>query len=146
MSEAERPGPLQGHLHGAVAAIAVFGWRGDVEGVAGKAIALNFAINLGAARLGMLEFFQHDHAGALAHHKAIAVLVIRPRCLLRRVVEAGGERAAGIEAGNADAADGGFRAARQHHIGVIQAISRAASPMACAPVAQAVTTAWLGPL
>ncbi len=27
-----------------------------------------------------------------------------------------------------------------------RAISRAASPMACAPVEQAVTTAWLGPL
>ena len=125
MSDGAMPGALQRHLHGAEAAIAVFRRRGDVIGVARQAIALHFAIDLRAARLGVFVLFQHHDAGALAHDEAVAVLVIGPRGLLGRVVEAGGERAAGIEAGDADAADRRFRAARQHHIGIVEARSAA---------------------
>ena len=120
MSDGADAGALQRHLHGAKAAIAVFGGRGDVIGVAGQAIALHLAIDLRAARLGMFQFFQHHDAGALAHHEAVAVLVVGTRRLVGRVVEGGGQRAAGIEAGDAEPADRRFRAARHHHIGIVQ--------------------------
>ena len=114
------PGALHRHLHGAIAAVAVFGRRGDVIGVARQAIADHFGIDFRAARLGVFQLFQHHDAGALAHHKAVAVLVIGPRGLGGCVVEGGGQRAAGDEAGDAEPADRRFRAARDHHIGVVQ--------------------------
>ena len=86
-----------------IAAIAVLGGRGDVIGVARQAVADHFGVDLRAARLGVLVFLEHDDAGALAHDEAVAVLVIGARGLLGRVVEAGGQRAAGGEAGDAPA-------------------------------------------
>ena len=83
MSDGGKPDALQRHLHGAEAAIAVFRRRGDVIGVARQAIAFHFAIDLRAARLGMLVLFEHHDAGALAHHEAVAVLVVGTRGLVR---------------------------------------------------------------
>ena len=50
--------------------------RGHMIGVARQAIADHFGIDLRAARLGVLIFLEHDHAGAFAHDEAVAVLVI----------------------------------------------------------------------
>ena len=68
----------------------------------------------------MLVFFEHDHAGALAHHEAVAVLVVGPRGALRRVVEAGRERARGGKARHRNPVDRRFRAARHHHVGIAE--------------------------
>ena len=89
-------------------------------GVAGQAVADHFGVDLGAARLGVLQLLQHDDAGALAHHEAVAVLVVGTRGLLRLVVEGGAQRAAGGKAGNGDAADRALGSARHHHVGIVE--------------------------
>ena len=92
----------------------------DMIGVAGHAIANHFAIDFGAARLGMFIFFQADDACALAHHKAVAVLVIGPGCGGRIVVALGRQSLGLSKTGDSDRTDGRFRATGQHHIGVIE--------------------------
>ena len=74
-------GALQRHAHAAVGAVAVLGRRGDVIGVARQAVADHLGIDARAARLGVLQLFQHDDAGALAHDEAVAVLVVGARGL-----------------------------------------------------------------
>jgi hypothetical protein len=71
-----------------------------------------------AARLRVLQRLKHEHARALAHHEAVAILVVRARGLLRRVVEAGRHRAACDKARIADTAHRSLGAARHHHIGI----------------------------
>ena len=93
MSPAEIPARLSAMRHAAERAVAVRRRRGDVIGVAGKPIADELGIDLGAARLGVFEFFQHHDAGALAHDETVAVLVIGTRGALGLVVEIGRERA-----------------------------------------------------
>ncbi len=63
--------------------------RGDVVGVARQAVADDFGVDLRAARLGVLVFLEHDHARALAHHEAVAVLVVGAAGAGRLVVEVG---------------------------------------------------------
>ena len=113
-------GPLQGGAHGALRPAAVLGRGRDVMSVTGKAVADDLGIDLGAAPLGMLELFQHDDAGTLAHDEAVAGLVPGTRGALGCVVEAGRESARGGEARDADAADGRLGAAGHHHIGVLE--------------------------
>ena len=112
------PGLADGALHGAKAAVAVVGGRGDVEGVAGEAVADHLGVDLRAARLGVLQLLEHQGAGALAHDEAVAVLVIGARAPGRVVVEVGRHGAAGDEAGDADLADRRLRAAGDHDVGV----------------------------
>ena len=50
---------------------------GDMVGIARQAVADQLGIDLGAARLRMLIFLEHDDPGALAHDEAVAVLVVR---------------------------------------------------------------------
>ena len=89
-------------------------------GVAGQAVADDLAIDAGAARQSVLALLDHDDAGALAHDEAVAVAVIRARGRGRPVVEMGGQRLGGCEAGNGDAADGRFRTAGDHHVGIAE--------------------------
>ena len=102
---------------------------------------------LRAPRLGVLELFEHHHAGPLAHDKAVAVAVVGARGALRLIVEIGRQRAAGGKAGDRQS---GRPATSVPPASITSAspsaTSREASPMACAPVEQAVTTAWFGPL
>ena len=104
--------------HAAESAVAVRRWRGDVIGIAGHAIADQFGVDLGAARLGVLELFEHQRAGALSHHEAVAVLVIRTRGARRIVVEFGRQRPQRREAGERQPVDRRLGAARDHHVGV----------------------------
>ncbi len=87
-------------------------------GVAGKAIALHFGVDLRAAGLGVLVFLEHQYAGAFAHDETVAVLVIGARSPLGRIIEAGGQGPAGHEAGDAEGADRSFGPAGDHHIRV----------------------------
>ena len=73
-----------------------------------------------AARLGVLQFLEHDAARAFAHDEAVAIAVVGARGLLRPVVEAGRQRAAGAKAGQREAVDRRFGAARDHHVGVAE--------------------------
>jgi hypothetical protein len=71
-------GTLHRRRHAAIGAVAVLRGRRDVKRIAGKPIADHLGIDVGAARLGVLELLQHDDAGALAHDEAVAVAVIGP--------------------------------------------------------------------
>ena len=62
----------------AARAVAVGGRSRDVIGVARHAVANDLGVDLRAARLGVLVFFQNDHTGALAHDEAVTVAVVRP--------------------------------------------------------------------
>ena len=114
------PGALQRRRHRAKGAVAVRRRRGDVIGVARQAVADELGINLRAARLGMLVDLEHHAARALAHDETVAIAIIGARGLLRPIVESGRKRLAGGKAGNADAVDRRFRAARDHDIGVFE--------------------------
>ena len=85
--------------HAAKRAVAVLGRRGDVERVAGEAVADEFGVDAGAAPLGVLVLFEHDGAGALAHHEAVAIAVIGPRRRSGVSLKSGRQRAAGGKAG-----------------------------------------------
>src|SRR5204863_19645 len=76
------------HLHRAEGARALGMRRGHVIGIARQAIAHDLGIDLRAARLGMLIFLEHDDAGTLAHHEAVAVLVPGAAGAPRLVAEA----------------------------------------------------------
>ena len=91
-----------------------------MEGVAGKAIADQFAVNAGAAALRMLVFFKHHGAGAFAHHEAVAIAVIGTRGALGGVVESGGQRAARGKSGKRQAVDGQLRTAGDHHVSIAE--------------------------
>ena len=66
----------------------------------------------------MLVLFEHHGARALAHDKSVAIAVVGPRRAFGRVVETGRQRAARGKAGERDAVDRRFSAARHHHVGV----------------------------
>ena len=55
--------------------------------VGGEAIAGDFGVDLGAARLGALIFLQHQHAGAAGDDETVAVAVIGARGGRGRVVK-----------------------------------------------------------
>ena len=89
-------------------------------GVAREAIADHLGVDLGAARLGVLVFLENHDAGALAHHEAVAVLVVGARGACRVVVEARRQRPAGREARERQPVDRRFGAAGHHHVGVAE--------------------------
>src|SRR3546814_12100900 len=74
-------------------------------GVARQAVTDDLGIDFRASRLGMLIFLEHDDARALAHHEAVAALVIGAARLFGRVVAAHVQRARLREARDADRAD-----------------------------------------
>ena len=126
-------------LHGAGGAFALFVRHGDVEGVAGGAIAGEFGEDVRAAREGVLFGFEHEHARAFADDEPIA----------GEVEGAGGSARVGRCRWSARAR----QRSRPWQMGVIaasvppaRAISAsprrmmfAASPMLSAPLAQALT-------
>src|SRR5665213_4515677 len=114
----DEAGAADGRFHGAVAAVAVIGRGGDVEGVAGEAVADHLGVDLRPALPRVFQLLQHQDAGALAHHEAVAVPVIGPGCAGGIVVEVGGHGPAGDEPGDADLAHRRLRPAGDHHVGV----------------------------
>ena len=93
--------------------------RGDVIGVARHAVTDQLGVDMGAARLGPLIFLEHDHARALAHDEAVAILVIGAAGVLGLVVEIGRQRPRLGEAGDAERAERVLGAAGQHHVGIV---------------------------
>ena len=115
-----RPGVGKGGAHAGDGA-AAFGMAvGDAESVGGRAVAGDLGVDRRAAPPGVLELFQDEHAGALAHDKAVAQPIERARGLGGSVVPRGqgGEQ---TEAGDAERMDHAVRAAGDHEVGVAAA-------------------------
>ena len=65
-------GVAQGVLHGAGHAFAGIGGSGHVESVVGGAVAHHFGVDLGAAGLGVFQFFENQTAAAFTHDETVA--------------------------------------------------------------------------
>ena len=97
---------------------AAFGMAvGHAEGVGGRAVAGHFGVDAGAAALGVLQLFEHQHAGPFAQDEAVAVQIERPRRLLR-VLVVGRQGRQQVEAGDAERMDHAVRAAGEHDVGL----------------------------
>src|SRR5438067_923293 len=89
----------------------------DVESIGRRGITGQLAVDARAALFRMLQFLDDQDAGALTRDEAVALLVERPRRLVRCVVPlAEGPRRG--EPGDAEQRDGRFRSARDHHVHV----------------------------
>ena len=88
----------------------------DVVGIIGVAVAHDLGINVRTARLRVFHALERQHAGALAHHKAVAIRIERTTC--RRRVRISGESTAGRKARNGIGDDCGLGAASQDCIGI----------------------------
>ena len=85
-------------------------------GIIGVAIAHDLGVNVRTAGLCVLHTLEHEHAGALAHHKTVAIRIERTAC--RRRVRISGERTAGRKARNGIGDNCGLGAAGQDCIGI----------------------------
>ena len=88
----------------------------DVIGIIGVAVTHDLGINVRPASQRVFHALEHQHAGALAHHKAVAVCIERTAC--RRRVRISGESTAGRKARNGIGDDCGLGAASQDCIGI----------------------------
>ena len=103
-------------------------------------------VDLGAARLGVLVLLEHQHAGALAQHEAVAVLVPGTGGR-RRDRRCGSTARAPRRSRRCRAARRSPRRRRRSSRRRRRTRScRPAMPMQCRPVVQAVTIARFGPL
>jgi hypothetical protein len=112
-------GVFHGHGHAAGGPLASGQRRAHVVGVGGQTVAGQLAVDSGAAFFGVLVFLEDDHAGALAHDKAVPAPVERTRSALRFVV-ARAQGAHGAETRDADRHDAGLAAAGEHDIGIAE--------------------------
>src|SRR6476660_10601644 len=71
-------GVLERELHGTGGALTVRRRRRHVVSVRGDAVSYEFAVNIRAARLGMLQFLHHHNSCAFAHHKTVAITIEWP--------------------------------------------------------------------
>ena len=92
---------------------------GDVLRVGGQAVAGDLRVDLRAARLRVLELFEHEQRARLAHHEAVPPRVERPRSPLG-VVIAPREGAHRAEARDAHLAHRRLGTAAEHHVGATQ--------------------------
>ena len=88
----------------------------DVISIIGVAVAHDLGVNVRTARLRMFHALEHEHAGALAHHKAVAVCI--ERAASRRRIGVGGQRTAGRKACNSIGDNGRLGTAREDRIGI----------------------------
>ncbi len=80
----------QSQLHRTARAVAILGSGGEVIGVGTGAVADQLDDRRGTASQRVLQRFDHQYAGALAHDEAVAIAVEGPRGALRGVVESAG--------------------------------------------------------
>ncbi len=85
-------------------------------GVGGCAVPNKLCNRIGTPAKGVIESFNHQNAGAFAHHEAVAIPVERTRCALRLIVEVGRERTGCGKRAEADPIDARFRAAANRNI------------------------------
>src|SRR5262249_12318415 len=90
---------------------------GDAEGVGGGTVTGDLGINVCAAVAGVLQLFEHEHAGTFTEHEAVALQVKGPRSLFGGIV-AGGQGREKIEPCHTKGIDHAMGAAGEHDIGV----------------------------
>lgn len=115
-------------------------------GIGCRAVTDNLRYGCGTTRQCVLEVLDHQDAGAFAHDEPMPVAIVRTRGAMRCSVKAGGKRPRSGKTPEAHQIDAGFGSAAHRDIRFTSRISRAASPMACTPAAQAVTGVPIGPL
>ena len=103
----------QGLAHAAHGALPRGGHH--VMAIGGRAIAHDLGVDLRAARLGVLIFFQHQNARAARNHETVACLVISARGRAGGLVVAGGHGAHGVEEHGQGPVEL-LATAREHHI------------------------------
>ena len=111
------PGVLDGVAHRLHGALALGMGSREVVSVGRSASAYDLAIDLRAARLGMLVLLQDQRTGALADHEAVAVLIEGARSVLRIVV-ARRKRLHGVESADRRLVDRSLRTAGHHDVGL----------------------------
>ena len=142
-----QPRLAQRHPHSELCALAFRMRRGDVVGIARKAVAHDLCVDPRAARLGVLVFLEHPpcprprpsrnrrvpcRRGGLPFRGASLLSVLSARAWAKPATPSGLIVPSAPPATIMSASS--------------SLIIRAASPIACAPDEQAVTTAWLGPI
>ena len=110
------PASCEGHGQGAALRLAALVGQRHVERVAAHAVAGHLGVDVGAARQGVLELLEHEHAGALADHEPVALDVEGLGRALRMLV-VGAQGARRREPGHADRADRRLAAAGEHDLG-----------------------------
>src|SRR5688500_12065516 len=93
--------------------------RRHMVGIAGHSIADKLGVDLGAPRLGPLVFFEHDDAGAFAHHESVAILVVGSTGAFRLIVEVRRQGARLSKAGDPERAEGILGTAGKHDVRII---------------------------
>ena len=91
---------------------------GNVITIRSQALANDLCINLCAASLGMLEFFENKDSATLAENKAITVFVIGARSFFGSIV-ARGERFHGSKASHRQLVNRCFNATGHDDVGAI---------------------------
>ena len=76
----------QGQGHGPGCAGAVFIGLRDVAAVAAGAVAQHLGIDASTATSGVFQLLEHQQAGALAEHEAVAITIERTAGPLRIVI------------------------------------------------------------
>src|SRR3546814_13420831 len=114
-------------------------WSSDVcssDLVGGRRVGRDLAVDLGAARLGVLQFLQHQDTTAAGNAEAVTVAVVGAAGPGRLVVVSAGQRARGVE---------------QHGVGPLQLLAATGEDAALlahltqhAPYADAVVTGAAG--
>ena len=104
---------LERTLHRAAGALALRVRRREVVHVGAGAVARDLRDQPGAARLGVLHVFEHEHHRAFAHHETVATEVEGPAGFLGLVV-ALARRLDLREGADRERCDGCFGATRQH--------------------------------
>ena len=93
---------------------------GDVVRIGRHAHTCYFAVDLGTACLGVLEFFENEHTGAFAHNETVAAGGEGTRSVLG-VVVARGEGVHSRETAHAGRPDSGFGTAGNNGISLAEA-------------------------
>ena len=111
------PGVTQRCAHAARGAVAVLAGGGHVVGVGTGAEAGQLGVDARAASAGVLVLLQHQDAGAVAEHEAVAPGVPRARGALGFVV-AGGHGLHRAEAAHRGRRGAALGATGDHHVGI----------------------------
>ena len=104
-------------LHRHRQSLALWIGLGDMESVTGRGVAREFTVDPRPASLRVLQRFEHQHAGALAHDETIAPAVKRAASRLRGVV-ARAHRLHRAKTRIRKRRDGCFAPPSDHHISI----------------------------
>ena len=105
-----------GEAHGPGGFLAALLEPDAVKGLASRAVARDFAVNLGAAGAGTLEFLEHEEPGAFGDHEPVAIAGEGARGALGLGVPACAHDAHEHEAAQDQRRDGRVDAAGDHHV------------------------------